>query len=56
MLWNLLTITQALTKKMPIGKARLTIVIPSSKEKKIRQKGQLCYELDQGPRRCKAAS
>jgi hypothetical protein len=37
-------------------KARLMIVMPSSKGKKIHQKGQLRYELDQWPRRCKAAS
>jgi hypothetical protein len=37
-------------------KARLTIVMPSSKGKKIHQKGQLRYELDQWPSRCKAAS
>jgi hypothetical protein len=56
MWWNLMTITQPLTKKMPIGKARLTIIMPSLKGKKIHQKGQLYYELDQEPRRCKAAS
>jgi hypothetical protein len=37
-------------------KARLMIVMPSSKGKKIHQKRQLRYELDQWPRRCKAAS
>jgi hypothetical protein len=56
-LWqNLMMITQPLTKKMPIREARLTIVMPSSKGKKICQKGQLHYELDQWPRRYKAAS
>jgi hypothetical protein len=53
---NLMTIIQSLTKKMSIGKARLTIVMPSLKGKKICQKGQLCYELDQEPMRCKATS
>jgi hypothetical protein len=37
-------------------KARLTIVMLSSKGWKIHQKGQLCYEIDQWPTRCKVAS
>jgi hypothetical protein len=37
-------------------KARLTIVMLSSKGRKIHQKGQLCYEIDQWPTRCKVAS
>jgi hypothetical protein len=36
---NLMMITQPLTKKMSIEKARLMIVMPSSKGKKIHQKG-----------------
>jgi hypothetical protein len=48
--------TQPLAKKMSMGKARLTIVMPSSKGEKLHQKMQLRDELDQWPRRCKAAS
>jgi hypothetical protein len=45
-LWrNLMMITQPLTKKMTIGRARLMIVMPSSKGKKIYQKGQLHSSL-----------
>jgi hypothetical protein len=53
---DLLTITQLLSTKMSMGKARLTIVMLSSKEEKLRQKLQLRDELDQWPRRGKAAS
>jgi hypothetical protein len=53
---NLMMITQPLTKKMPIDKAKLTTVMLSLKGKKICQEGQLCYGLDQEPTRCKAAS
>jgi hypothetical protein len=42
--------------KMSMGKARLTIVMLSSKEEKLYQKLQLRDELDQWPRRGKAAS
>jgi hypothetical protein len=53
---DLLTITQPLSMKMSMGKARLTTVMPSSKEEKLRQKLQLHDELEQWPRRVKAAS
>jgi hypothetical protein len=53
---DLLTITQPLLTKMSMRKARLTIVVLSSKEEKLCQKLQLRDELDQWPRRGKAAS
>jgi hypothetical protein len=53
---DLLTITQPLLTKMSMGKARLTFVMLSSKEEKLCQKLQLRDELDQWPRRGKAAS
>jgi hypothetical protein len=51
-----LTITQPLSTKMSMGKARLTFVLLSSKEEKLHQKLQLRDEIDQWPRRGKAAS
>jgi hypothetical protein len=48
--------TQPLAKKISMGKARLTIVMLSSKGEKLHQKMQLHDKLDQWPRRCKAAS
>jgi predicted type IV restriction endonuclease len=53
---DLLTITQPVLMKMSMGKARLTIVLLCLKEEKLRRKLQLCDELDQWPRRGKAAS
>jgi hypothetical protein len=53
---DLLTITQPLLPKMSMGKARLAIVMLSSQEEKLCQKLQLRDELDQWPRRGKAAS
>jgi hypothetical protein len=53
---DLLMMTQPLSTKMSMGKARLTIVMLSSKEEKLHQKLQLCDELDQWTRRGKAAS
>jgi hypothetical protein len=53
---DLLMITQPVSTKMSMGKARLTIVMLSSKEENLRQKLQLHDELDQWPRRGKATS
>jgi hypothetical protein len=53
---DLLTITQPLSTKISMGKARLTIVMLSLNEEKLCQKLQLRDELDQWPRRDTAAS